>query len=57
MSGKKMSDNTAPTMSSRPMLLSQILLYSHACLIEPVTRNPASGTMPKKITDRPASFK
>lgn len=57
MSGKKMSDNTAPARTSRPMVRSQILLYSHACLSEPVTRNPASGTMPKKITDRPASFK
>ena len=57
MSGKKMSDNTAPTMSSRPMVRSHILLYSHACLSEPVTRKPASGTMPKKITDRPASLR
>lgn len=57
MSGKKMSDNTAPARISRPMVRSQILVYSHACLIDPLTRNPARGTMPKKITDRPASFK
>lgn len=57
MSGKKMSDNTAPAAISRPMVRSQILVYSHACLIDPLTRNPARGTMPKKITDRPASFK
>jgi hypothetical protein len=39
------------------MHLSQILLYSHACLSEPDTRKPASGTMPKKTTSSPASFR
>ena len=52
-----MSDSTAPKSNSKPMVRSHILLYSHACLSEPVTRNPASGTMPKKITDKPASLR
>jgi len=57
MSGKKMSDNAAPAATSRPMVRSHILLYSHACFGEPLTRKPASGTMPRKITSKPASFR
>lgn len=57
MSGKKMSDNTAPAATSRPMVRSHILLYSQACFGDPLTRKPASGTMPRKITSKPASFR
>lgn len=39
------------------MHLSQILLYSQACFGEPDTRKPASGTMPRKMTSSPASFR
>ena len=57
MSGKKMSDNTTPAATSRPMVRSQILLYSQACFGDPLTRKPARGTMPRKITSNPASFR
>lgn len=57
MIGKKMGDNTAPAATSKPMVRSHILLYSHACFGDPLTRKPASGTMPRKIASKPASFR
>ena len=57
MSGKNMSDSTAPKSNSKPMVRSHILLYSHACFGDPLTRKPASGTMPRKIASKPASFR
>lgn len=39
------------------MTRSHTLEYSHACLSDPDTRKPASGTMPKKMIDRPSSFR
>ena len=52
-----MIDSTPPTATRIAMTRSHILLYSHACFGEPLTRNPASGTMPRKITSKPASFR
>ncbi len=52
-----MTDSTPPTATRIAMHLSQILEYSHACFGEPDTRKPASGTMPRKITSKPASFR
>lgn len=52
-----MGDNTAPAATSKPMVRSHILLYSHACFGDPLTRKPASGTMPRKIASKPASFR